>query len=100
MMPTPPLLHRHILREVLLFVNFRVEFDFLPSDGIDERHDDLEERVHQEGDVDYKCHTKSFGVMFLENVEDRSSSGEGWVLCPIGEINKKGEVSLEDNSGK
>jgi hypothetical protein len=96
----PPFLHNHVLGQVPLFVNLGVELDFLPSDGIDKGHDDLEKSIDQEGNVDDECQTQSLGIVFLEDIEDGSSSANGGVLGPITEINQKSKISVADKSGK
>ena len=46
----------------------RIELDFVPGDRVDERHDELEECVDEEGDVDNECEAEAFGIVGLENV--------------------------------
>ena len=67
--PTPPLFHHHILSHKSIFVNRRVEFNLVTGDGVHERHDNLEESVDEEGNVDDESEPETFGIVGLEDVE-------------------------------
>ena len=87
-----PLLHCHVRGEQAVLEDLRVEFDLLARDGVDEGHDDLEEGIDEEGDIDNAGEPQAFGVVVLEDVEDGVCGGEGRVLAPVAEVYKESKV--------
>lgn len=55
------------------FEDLGIELHLVACDGIDEGHDDFEEHVDNEGNVDDNGTTKAFGVVVLKDVKDLAS---------------------------
>ena len=65
----PSAVHEHLWGEVTVFDDFRIELDFLASNGINEWHDEFEKCVDIKGNFDNECFSEPFRIVVLQYVE-------------------------------